>query len=425
MPAIKEDVGTDTVPTWHAGFLRAVPAIERHASSLFWYLGPEEREAAIAEVTAVAMIDYLRNSDETEPIDPAALAFSAALHVRHSERACGRESTRDVLSPTAHRQRGFTVEPLRQSRPEIQLRTIIDRRRDRRDKMSTKDGTREQSRLAQERSRRRDAEKQLNNNDIEFEAARRIQERLLPAKAPVFSGFDVAGLTHPAEATGGDYFDYVPMMGDRVGVVVGDASGHGFGPALIMASTRAYLRAFAQTQDDLGELLALVNRVLTLDIEEDRFVTLVLARLDPVQESLVYASAGHTTGYVLDAAGRVRLSLLSTGPLLGIGSEESFSVSPRVALEPGELVILLSDGVLEASAPDGEVFGWSRAVNIVRIYRHDPAMRIAYNLFHAVRAFSQNEPQLDDITAVVIKVRARSGNGGPVLCTTGTRRMNP
>jgi serine phosphatase RsbU (regulator of sigma subunit) len=268
-------------------------------------------------------------------------------------------------------------------------------------------------RFLRERSRRRKAEKRMHRTDLESQVARRIQRKLFPAAPPALPGFDIAGITCPAEATGGDYFDYVPMLQDGVGVVVGDVSGHGFGPALLMASTRAYLRAFAQTQSDLGELLSLLNRVLILDTEDDRFVTIVLARFDPQKKSFVYASAGHPTGYVLDASGHIRLSLPSTDLPLAIRPGEGFSSSPIIKLEPGELVVLLSDGVIEALAPDGAPFGSTRAVNIVRVYRRDPAARIVSNLYHAVRAFSQNMPQLDDITAVVIKVdgSAQAGRG--------------
>lgn len=267
------------------------------------------------------------------------------------------------------------------------------------------DGSNGFVRLAQERSRRRKAEQRVHNNDLEFQLARRIQQKLFPAASPVMPGFDIAGMTCPAEATGGDYFDYVPMLNDGVGVVVGDVSGHGFGPALLMAATRAYLRAFAQTHSDLGELLALVDRVLAMDVEDNRFVTLVLARFVCGRRSFVYASAGHPTGYVLDASGQVRLSLPSTGQPLGIGADGRFGVSGEISLQPGEIVLLLSDGVLEAATPDGTAFGWRRAVNTVRIYRRDSAARIVSNLYHAVCAFCQNVPQLDDITAVVIKIK--------------------
>ncbi len=107
---------------------------------------------------------------------------------------------------------------------------------------------------------------------------------------------------------------------------------------------------------------------------------------------------------ILDVSGHVRIRLPSTGPPLGIASSESSVESPVIPLRAGELVLLLSDGVTDASAPCGAAFGWMRAVDTVRYYRNDPAVHIAMNLCHAVRAFAKEAPQLDDITAVVIKV---------------------
>jgi serine phosphatase RsbU (regulator of sigma subunit) len=260
---------------------------------------------------------------------------------------------------------------------------------------------------------RRAAEEARLATEAELRAARRIQQRLFPAAVPRLAGLDVGGVRHgldvggasyPAVATGGDYYDYIPMPDGTLAVVVGDVSGHGFGPALLMAEARAYLRALAWTYTEVGQILTLANRILAEDIEEDRFITLAFARVEPRTRSLVYASAGHLTGYVLDAAGEVRTSLPSTGPPLGVSPEGEFPSSGRVPLEAGALVILFTDGLVDTRAPDGTPFGTQRALGIVRCYRRDGAQQIVNNLYHAARAFAQNQPQLDDITAIVIRV---------------------
>ena len=97
--------------------------------------------------------------------------------------------------------------------------------------------------------------------------------------------------------------------------------------------------------------------------------------------------------------------MASTGCPLGIFPDGDFPIAPAITLQPGDIVLLLTDGVLEAWAPDNTAFGLQRAIDIVRVYRRDAAAQIAYNLYHAVRAFSHNHPQMDDITAVVIKLR--------------------
>lgn len=390
--------------------------IRRHARDIFRHMARPERDEAVAEVIAVALVHYVRYLEDgvSQAVDPNALAGFAARTVRNGGRACGQESSRDVLSPTAQHRRGFTVERLKGSRDSAQPQIRLDLREDSQ-KFASKlppkahaNGDTSQANpgvvLIRERARHRDAKKQLADHEIEFEIARRIQRNLLPPATLVLPGFEVGGVVCPAAATGGDYFDYVPMPNGAVGVVVGDVSGHGSGPALLIASTRAYLRAFAQTQSDLGKLLRLTDHALSHDTAGEQFVTAILVRLDLRKKSLVYASAGHPAGYILDVSGHLRMRLPSTGPPLGMASNESFAEPPVIPLRAGELVLLLSDGVTETSAPCGPAFGWMRAVNTVRDHRHDPPVQIAMNLYHAVRAFAQEAPQLDDITAVVIKV---------------------
>jgi PAS domain S-box-containing protein len=253
----------------------------------------------------------------------------------------------------------------------------------------------------------------LRATEAEFRIARRIQQQLFPRTPLAVAGFDVGGASHPAEATGGDYFDYIPLCDGAVAVAVGDVSGHGLGPALLMASLRATLRALARVHADVGEIVRLANRALNGDAGE-QFVTLFLARLDPQSHSLVYASAGHETGYLLNRAGRVRLTLESTGAPLGVFPDAAFAVSGAVRLEPEEFVLLLTDGVKDALAPDGTRFGPDRALAIARLYRRDPATHIVTNLYHAVRAFTQETAQDDDISAVVIKRPPLSPPPSPV-----------
>src|SRR5882672_9710414 len=147
---------------------------------------------------------------------------------------------------------------------------------------------------------RKCAERELRENQEQFRVARDIQQRLFPKSAPACPGFDIAGASFPAEATGGDYFDYLPMLHDRLGVVVGDVTGHGIGPALLMAETRAYLRILARNREDVGEILTRANGILAEDVGSERFITLFLGRIDPKNRGFVYASAGHPAGYVLN-----------------------------------------------------------------------------------------------------------------------------
>jgi PAS domain S-box-containing protein len=255
--------------------------------------------------------------------------------------------------------------------------------------------------------------KQAERTAAEFRVARRIQQKLFPTSTPQIAGmdicsatygFDISGASYPAEAIGGDYYDYLPLHDGCLGIAIGDVSGHGTGPALLMAEARAYLRAFAQLHSDPGAILRLVNRLILPDIEGDRFITLLLARLDPIRRTFTYSSAGHQAGYIFNAAGEVKQSLPSTSIPLGILPDCDYSSTAPVILEPGDLVLFLTDGIVEARAPDGSVFGTERTLDLARLYRNVPARQIVENLYYAVRAFAQEQPQYDDITATVIKV---------------------
>jgi len=251
---------------------------------------------------------------------------------------------------------------------------------------------------------RKRAERELRENQEQFQVARDIQQRLFPKSAPACSGFDIGGSTFPAEATGGDYFDYLPMVHERLGVVVGDVTGHGVGPALLMAETRAYLRVLAGRREDVGEILTRANSILAEDVGSERFVTLFLGRLDPKTRGFVYASAGHPAGYVLNAEGDIKATLKRTGIPLGMRANTQYVAAPEIILSSGDLVLLLTDGIEEASAPDGALFGLARILDTVRSNRLKPAQQIVQTLYETVRTFANNAPQVDDITAIVVKV---------------------
>jgi sigma-B regulation protein RsbU (phosphoserine phosphatase) len=204
---------------------------------------------------------------------------------------------------------------------------------------------------------------------------------------------------------GGDCFDFLPLRvgGEEcLGVLVADASGHGMAAALLAAETRAYLRALALTCADVGTLLTLSNQRLASDLVTGHFVTLFLLRLDPRTRSLLYANAGHWPGYVLDRRGRTKAVLASTGCPLGIDPAGAFPTGPATTLEPGELVVLFTDGIVEAASPEGEQFGLGRTLGIVRAHRREAPDAILDALFHAVGDFSGHPPQ-DDLTAVILK----------------------
>jgi PAS domain S-box-containing protein len=238
--------------------------------------------------------------------------------------------------------------------------------------------------------------------EFQLQLARDVQQRLYAAP-PVVPGFDIAGSAHPADETGGDYFDFISMADGSLVIAVADAKGHGFSSALVMALTRAYVRCFAALQLELDDILARVNQMLLKDLEHGHFVTLFLARLNPNHRTLSYASAGHVPSFVFLDSGSVKCTLDSTGPPLGLFTGSKFTLQPVIQLDPGEIAVFLTDGVTESTTPNGHQFGPQRVLDYIQTHNHDPASNLADGIYHAARAFAQGDLQDDDITSVIIK----------------------
>ena len=233
--------------------------------------------------------------------------------------------------------------------------------------------------------------------------ARSVQQRLFPKSPPRSCGWDLAGAAFPADQTGGDFFDYIDLLDGRTALVIGDVSGHGIDAAIVMATTRAYIRSTALSHPDPGALLTRVNRVLVADLQQNQFVTTLIACIDCPSRSLTFASAGHIEGYVLDEAGTVKARLGSTGIPLGIFPDSATETALCPALKNGDVMVIFTDGVTEAEDGTGQPFGFERALGVVAAQRREPAAVIVDRLCHAVRDFSGPVPQADDITAVVCK----------------------
>ena len=246
--------------------------------------------------------------------------------------------------------------------------------------------------------------KRVQATEQKLDVARSIQQRLFPSAAPALSGFDIAAACYPADVTSGDYYDYLCLADGSLGVVIADVSGHGFGPALLMAETRAYLRALARANTNVGEIVTTVNRILTEDTSTTEFITLFFARIDRRGPSFTYTGAGHN-GFHFNAAGQVR-ELTSTEIPLAVNISTTYKHTQPYPLHPGDVLLLLTDGVPETAAADGSQFGIRRAQDVVRHTRDRSAQDIVADLYQATRDFSGGRAQDDDITTVVIKVMA-------------------
>ncbi len=239
--------------------------------------------------------------------------------------------------------------------------------------------------------------------EVQLRMARQIQQKFY-CTPPVVPGFEIAAQAYPAYHTSGDYFDFIPLSNGRLAIAVGDVEGHGFGSALVMALTRAYMRSFAAMGLEVDEILTQVNRMLVQDLGSGCFVTLILASLDAPNRTLVYASAGHVPGYVIGESGQIEWSLESSGPPLGLFPEITLARSPSIPLQAGQLLVLLTDGITESTSPEGEEWGVEGALDYLRSCRDLTAHELVDGLYREARRYACNELQQDDITSVIIKV---------------------
>jgi serine phosphatase RsbU (regulator of sigma subunit) len=245
------------------------------------------------------------------------------------------------------------------------------------------------------------SDRSLREHEEELQIARQIQHKLFPEAPPDTPHFDIDGLSIPCSATGGDYFDYIATANGGVSVVLGDVSGHGVGSALLMAAIRAYVRTVADPQCHPGTTLTLANRCMSRDMAGQGFVTMFFASLHPDDRSLTYVGAGHMAHWVR-ASGEA-IALESTAPPLNVIADLEYVPADPIHLDPGDIVFVVSDGITEAMSPEGQMFGYERAPDVVRANVDKTSREIAGLLFRAARDFAEGASQIDDTTIVVVK----------------------
>jgi serine phosphatase RsbU (regulator of sigma subunit) len=248
-----------------------------------------------------------------------------------------------------------------------------------------------------------------------LEIARQIQQGLFPEADPEVAGFQVAGRSWPCDRTGGDYYDYLQFPDGNLGVVVADVTGHGIGPALLMSEARAVVRALASQTSSVAEVLERANNFLAEDFEPSRFVTMFLGRLEAESASLRYSSAGHGEPMFYQAASGEFLEPESTGPPLAVIAEMDFPEGPTLRLEPGDILVVTTDGIEEAMNADREQFGRERLQKVIADRCQASASELLEAIYDETVRFMGSAPRRDDITLVVVKAegqaKARAGAG--------------
>jgi PAS domain S-box-containing protein len=248
-------------------------------------------------------------------------------------------------------------------------------------------------------------EQELKEREARLIAARKIQQHLLPHSRLDAGGISVHGVSFPADFGQGDYYDYYAGADGVLTVTIADVCGHGIDAALLMAMLHAWLRSLAELQLDMSEILRRVNAVLLEQAGDARFVTLLMLRIDPRTRTLSYVNAGHPAGWVLDRSGALKATLDSLSVPLAIDVGDEFPTGGPVRLEPGDVVLLATDGASEAQSPDGAQYGRGRVLEVVRQRLDSPKEEIMKSLRAAIQEFRGTPELLDDITFVLAKVR--------------------
>jgi serine phosphatase RsbU (regulator of sigma subunit) len=237
----------------------------------------------------------------------------------------------------------------------------------------------------------------------ELEIARELQLNLLPKEPPGFPGLDIDGYSDPASEVGGDYFDYLTLMNGNPAVVVGDVAGHGMPAGLLMAVAKSAIHTQSQSSNPPDVLMERLTKTLLHMSADNQFMTLVFVELDLAAGRLIFSNAGHHYPLHYRARTGAFEELESTGIPLGLLPMPASSFKER-ELDPGDVLILYSDGVVEATNADDEMFGTERLGEVVLAQRGRSAKTVIDAIFDAVNVFTSGEPMADDATVVVVRV---------------------
>jgi sigma-B regulation protein RsbU (phosphoserine phosphatase) len=240
-----------------------------------------------------------------------------------------------------------------------------------------------------------------------LQVAMEVQSNLLPSGSPTIAGLDIAGHSTYCDETGGDYYDYLQIEGlgeNTAALVIGDVMGHGVAAAMLMATARGILRSRCDEPGSLGELLDHLNDLLVADTGGQRFMTMLLVTLNANSRALTWASAGHDPAFLFSRARGEFVELDGGGIPLGIMGDERYEEFQYPGLGSGDILVLATDGLWEARAPGGEMYGKDRLKDVIRQHAADSAQRIGEAMREAHARFCGEESQADDITFVVAKI---------------------
>ncbi len=251
--------------------------------------------------------------------------------------------------------------------------------------------------------READTRAQKEKLERDLDLARSIQQGLLPATPPRVERYAVAGWNQPADQTGGDYYDWERLPDGRIVVMLADVTGHGVGPALMAAACRAYARALVPVSSDLGDAMSRLNDVLINDLPAGKLVTVAAALLEPETNQLHLLSAGHGPLVFYTAADDRVQQFDAHGVPFGVVPGMPYGPPQTLAMAPGDMLVLMTDGFFEWENTSGEEFGMDRLEAAIRSAATRPPDEIIRTMYDAVTTFVGGAAQADDLTAVIVK----------------------
>ncbi|MEQ9617435.1 MAG: SpoIIE family protein phosphatase [Phycisphaerales bacterium] len=273
----------------------------------------------------------------------------------------------------------------------------------------------DQAAVALKRAALLDGERRKEKMEADLAVAKRIQMSALPSSLPKLEGYDIAGISEPADETGGDAYDVIDIRpfshkapaaeGDAL-IFMADATGHGIGPAISVTQVLAMIRMSCRLGAPLRTLAEEVNRQVCADLPLGRFVTAFIGELDTRRHQICYISAGQAPLLFIRANPSEHEDIVDTLPAampMGIDTDFLIEGSSTVALHPGDVFVVLSDGYYEAMDPDDTLLGLEPIVEAVRNAMHGSAQQIIDALRHLVEEHARGRPAGDDMTAVIIK----------------------
>lgn len=253
--------------------------------------------------------------------------------------------------------------------------------------------------------------KQRDQMRQSLEVAQQVQQNLLPTVAPDFVGLDIAGKSIYCDETGGDYFDFINFDGhdtEKIGIVIGDVSGHGISSALLMASSRAFLRQRSALPGSISQVVSDINRQLTRDVADSgNFMSMFYMIIDKTNKKLSWVRAGHDPAIFYDPEIDSILELKGTGVALGVDKNWQYEENTKQNLSEGQVIVLGTDGIWEARNQNDELFGKESIYTIIKENSNLDARSIQNKIIESLNTFQNNAKVEDDVTLIVVKVSSQ------------------